>query len=68
MGLLLGAILGAVSFSPIIGFLQQPDTQFVKDFYPRAWIIAILIEALFAIIVYAFTFKKVEKLDFREIT
>lgn len=66
--MILGAILGAVSFGPIINFLQQPDTQFLKTFNPKAWVLAVLIKSVFAIIVYGTTFKKIEKLNFREIT
>ena len=51
VGLILGAVLGTVSFGPIISFLQQPDTQFVKSFNPKAWILAVVIESIFAIIV-----------------
>ena len=67
-GLVLGATIGALTLSPIVGFLQQPDTQFLKTFNPKAWVLAILIETVFAVIVYGITFKKIEKLDFREIT
>ena len=68
VGLILGVILGSHISTFAIKAMEQPDTQFVRDFNPRAWIIAIAIEVLFASIIYAISFRKIDNLDFREIT
>ena len=68
VGLILGVALGAYLSTFVIRAMEQPDTQFVRDFNLKAWIISAAIEAVFAFIVYTITFKKIDNLNFREIT
>ena len=67
LGLALGVILGAILTPPVIGLLEQPDLEFVKSFQPIAWIIAVALEALFAILINSVIFNKVKKLNLRDI-
>ncbi|MBQ6623624.1 MAG: FtsX-like permease family protein [Mogibacterium sp.] len=66
-GLVLGVVLGAILTPPVIGLLQQPDLEFVKSFHPIAWIIAVALEAIFAILINSVIFNKVKKLNLRDI-
>ena len=66
-GIVLGVGFGSYLITRIIKIMEQPDTQFARTFNPKAWILAILIESLFAFIVYTASFKKIEKLNFREV-
>ena len=67
-GLVLGTGLGIIFFAKMaIKATEGIDIQFVRSIYPEAWIIAVALESLFALIIYWLAFKKVEKLDFREI-
>ena len=67
LGLALGVALGAILTPPVIGLLQQPDLEFVKSFHPIAWIIAVALEAVFAILINSVIFNKVKKLNLRDI-
>lgn len=68
IGLLLGSLLGMLYFSKmIIMTMEGAEIQFVRTLNPRAWIIAVILEAAFAVIIYIISFKKIERLNFREI-
>ncbi len=43
------------------------DTQYIRTFDPKAWGLAVGVEILFALIIYTVTFRKVNKLNFREV-
>ena len=67
-GLVLGTTLGILVFSKTaIMAMEGNDIQFVRALNPKAWVIAVVLESLFALIIYWIAFKKVEKLDFREV-
>lgn len=67
-GLILGVVLGALLLPIGIRSMEPPDVQYVRDFCPKAWIIAVTLEAAFALIIYTLVFRKVRKLNFRDIT
>ena len=48
--------------------MEQPDLQFIRTFHPLAWIIAVILEAAFAITVNSIVFNKVKKLNLKDIT
>lgn len=66
-GLVLGVILGALLTPPVISIIQQPDLEFVKSFHPVAWVVAVAIEAVFAILINSTVFRKVKDLNLRDI-
>ena len=66
-GLILGVLGGAVAAPIVIKTMEQPDLQFVRTFHPTAWIAAVVMEALFALIINGFVFRKVKDLDFRDV-
>ena len=67
-GLVLGTAMGVLFFSKMaIKAMEGIDIQFVRAVYPEAWVIAVALESLFALIIYWHAFRKVEKLDFREV-
>lgn len=67
LGTGLGVVCGAVFAPVIIRKIEQPDLNFDRAFKPAAWIAAVLIELIFAFIVYSLVFRKVKKLSFRDI-
>lgn len=68
VGLSLGTGLGAMILSKMaIKAMEGNDIQFVRTLNPKAWVIAVVLESLFALIIYHIAFKKVEKLNFKEI-
>lgn len=66
-GLVLGVGLGAVLTPIVIGLLQSDDLALVKDFNLIAWAFAVGIETIFAILINGLVFRKVKKLDLKDI-
>ena len=66
-GLILGVALGAVITPPIITMIQQKDVQYVNIFHTIAWVIAVGIEGVFAVLINSVVFNKVKKLNLRDI-
>lgn len=67
IGLVIGATTGILTNEIIVRMVEQPDVQFLRTTNYKLWGIAILIEASFAFLLYAFTFRKVKNLNFRDI-
>lgn len=67
LGLIAGVVLGSRFITVIIKAMEQPDTQFVRTFNTKAWVIAVAVEAVFALIIYTLSFRKIKDLNFREI-
>ena len=67
IGILLGVLVGAVAAPLIIRALEQPDLQFVRTFHIFAWVAAVAIEGLFALVIYSLVFRKVKDLNFRDV-
>ena len=68
IGIVLSVAIGAVVTNIVIRVLEQPDLQFVRTFNPLAWLIAAVLEVAFAVIVNSIVFKKVKKLNLKDIT
>ena len=51
----------------IIRPIELPDAMFVRSFQPVAWIVAVIVEIIFAVVIYSISFKKVKKLNLRDI-
>ena len=69
MGLVLGAGIGIAVFAKmVLKTMEGKNTQFVRDVNIKAWLIAVGLEAIFALVIYILAFKKVEKLNFREVS
>ncbi len=66
-GTILGVLAGAIAAPPIIMMQEPLDIQFVRTFHPAAWIIAVLLEVVFAVIIYSLVFRKVKDLNFRDV-
>lgn len=67
VGTILGVLAGAF-LTPLIIMMQEPaDVQFVRTFHPAAWIISVLLEVVFAILIYSLVFRKVKDLNFRDV-
>ena len=68
IGVALGVTCGAIFTPLLIRVMEQPDLQFVRSFHPLAWVIAVILEAAFAITVNSIVFNKVKKLNLKDIT
>ena len=66
-GVLLGVLAGAIMAPLIIKAMEQPDLQFVRSFHVVAWLIAVGLEVIFAVVIYSVVFRKVKKLNFRDV-
>ena len=67
IGLVIGSTTGILTNEIIVRMVEQPDVQFLRTTNYKLWGIAILIEATFAFLIYAITFRKLKKLNFRDI-
>lgn len=67
IGVSLGVVIGAIAAPIVTRMLEQPELQFVRTFNPKAWIIAVILEASFALIINLLVFNKVKKLNLRDI-
>ena len=67
IGLGLGVLVGILGSETLIRLVEQPDVQFVRTMNLQAWLIACLIEGGFAFIIYTIVFRRVKKLNFRDI-
>ena len=67
IGIVVGLILGGLLASYIINFLGDLDIQFVQDYNVKAWVVAFVLESIFATIIYGVVFSRVRKLNFREV-
>ena len=63
LALIMGYFLGIIP----IHVLEQPDAQFIRSFNVKAWIIAIVVESVFSMIINSMVFRKVKDLNFREV-
>lgn len=67
IGLALGVLVGSLLSPLAIKMLEPADLQFDRSYHVIAWIAAAGIEGLFALIIYSLTFRKVRKLNLRDI-
>lgn len=67
IGVVLGVLLGAFVTPFMIRMTEQPDLQFVRTFHPAAWITAVILEVIFAIIINTLVFRKVKNLNLRDV-
>ena len=67
IGLVISVIASFIFMVPIIKLLEQKDVMFVRTFNIKAWIIAILLEALFSLLINSLVLQKIKKLNFREV-
>ena len=66
-GVIIGVLLGALVDPLIIRLIELPDAMFVRSFQPVAWIVAVIVEIIFAVVIYSISFNKVKKLNLRDI-
>ena len=67
-GLALGVIMGIIISPKLTGALMQPDLEFDRSFHVLPWIIALAVEAVFAVIINTVVFRKVKDLDLKDIS
>ena len=67
IGVVLGVLLGAILTPVIIKMVEQPDIQFVRSFHIIAWIIAVVLEVIFAVLINSLVFRKVRNLNLRDV-
>ena len=67
-GLLLGLMAGIPLGGMAVRMMETPDVQFVRDVQPAAWICAVLIEALFAALIYTRSFRQIRNFNIHELS
>lgn len=68
IGIVLGVLLGSVAAPLIIKKMEQPDLQFIRTFHPAAWIVAVVLAVIFAVVINSLVFRKVRNLNLRDVT
>ncbi len=68
IGVALALVLGFFFGTRIVQMFEHTDTMFIRGFDVKGWAIAALLECLFSFIINFFVFRKVRKLNFRELT
>ena len=59
IGLVLGVIIGIPVANMSVHIMEREYLQFVRDVQPAAWIVAVAIEAFFALVIYGFAMRKI---------
>jgi hypothetical protein len=59
--------MGVIGTVPIVHVQEQPDVMFVRESNYLLWAIAVLMEAVFAVVVNSICFRKVKTYQLREI-
>ena len=67
VGVIFGVLMGSVISPLIIRMTEQSDLQFVRTFHPAAWIIAVVLEVIFSVIINSLVFRKVKDLNLRDV-
>ena len=68
IGVALAVILGGFLGTFFVRMFEHTDTMFARGFDVKGWAIAAVLECLFSFIINFFVFRKVKKLNFRELT
>ncbi len=68
MGLLLGTAMGSFLSDYLIRLVEGNDTMFRRGVIPEAWLLACLLETVFALLINFFAFRKVRKYELTELT
>lgn len=67
-GLLIGTVIGSLTASKTVMLLEPSDLQFDRSYHPLAWVIAVVLEGMFALIIYSNTFRRIKDFSLRDIT
>ena len=60
IGMVLGVACGIPGAALVVRFMETPDIMFVRDVQPLAWLIAVALEAGFALIIYGRALREVK--------
>ena len=66
-GVVLGLLIGILITPSLLTILEPDDCQFILSTHWNAWVIALLMECGFIVLIYTNVFRKVFHLDFHEI-
>ena len=67
LGFIIAVLLGAFISRLVVGMIEQPDTMLDRAFQPDSWVIAVLLEAVFASVIDFLVFRKVKKLKVTDV-
>ena len=65
--LIIAIILGASISRFLVGVIEQPDVMLYRNFQPLSWLIAIVLEAIFAFFTDYFAFRKVKNVKVTDV-
>ena len=66
-GFVIAVIVGGLLSRMMVTIIEQPDTMMDRRFQPISWVIAVLLEAVFAFCIDFYVFRKVRKLKVTDI-
>ena len=67
LGFIIAIILGASISRFLVGVIEQPDVMLYRNFQPLSWLIAIVLEAIFAFFTDYFAFRKVKNVKVTDV-
>ncbi len=67
IGLVIGVLIGCLSGGFMVSLVESQDIQFAREINPMSWVLAVAIEALFAVVVSWISFRKVKDFNLKEI-
>lgn len=68
IGLLLGTVMGCFLSDYLIRLVEGSDTMFRRGIIPGAWVLACVLETVFALLINFFAFRRVKKYELTELT
>lgn len=67
VGLAAGVITGCLMTDFLVRIVENEDTMFIRDVNPKAWLFAVILETVFALVINLYAFRKIKKLQITDI-
>ena len=68
VGLALGLLAGMPIAGKAVRVMEKAHVQFVRDLQPLAWVIAVAVETLFAVLIYGLAMRKIKQYDINDLS
>ena len=67
VGLAAGVITGCLMTDFLVRIVENEDTMFIRDLNPKAWLFAVILETVFALVINLYAFRRIKKLQITDI-
>jgi len=67
LGFIIGVIIGTLLAKMMVMIIEQPDVMLYRGFQPLSWVIAVVMEAVFAFVTDFLAFRKVKNVKVTDI-